>query len=795
MKITFNALLDEDNKKFAENIIKEINLENDNIINSKTNYNLKNLLINCGKEEIEGMVYNFTYKFKKNKPGQKNKQKENIIDIIYDKISNILPQDIICKLPDNNVIKKKYNEEKKYFSFESYIKDKKYNNYKISIIYTFNNISNIINGANNEMKFMVSEIRSENQLKNEINDLKNNKFEKTDYILIHFDQLNSNKIQFIISFINKNFKDDNYYYIFIIHIKRHFDQKDEKIYSILDINPDINQLFIDNLNGKEIKLGDLLKKKIKDILDENDKLMDLNNEFKKVLSKFVYKELFEKGKGNNLNNKNYSITRDNYENKILNLMYEEDKEDENNNFKMKIIKKTKDLIDKDKQDEGDCKNIIDKIFKENYVSKNTLDIISCIFEYIKEKVYYKYLNHILEALEDNNFLTTFLEIKSNKDNELDKDVIIYLEDKFLNSITMDKKDYDPKFLIDYKIPGSYNFYKNLSNYINQNITLDYFNNEKKIRELFKGNIEQEKNNFHDKEEMLLNILYEGISKEFSFEFEIINKIPPYLILKDYINYYLDKYNSKDDMKCKLIELLLELRFNSENKKVIIMNNQNDDFKIVLIKIMWIESNVNYILKILNIYEYAKHIFNEENILYNMIEKKNNNITYITNENRNQEHRIEVNECYYIILASLCYTVTSDEIRLINDINLENDEKEINVNIDKYCSLLKEINNILQSLNNDLYIYLNEMYIIDELIIIIIELIKLKDIDLNKIEYIRKLLRENALIIQKNQPDKITELISNFLNINDSLISKEINNEEDKNYCNKYYDTYIFKRNQ
>ena len=89
-------------------------------------------------------------------------------------------------------------------------------------------------------------------------------------------------------------------------------------------------------------------------------------------------------------------------------MDEEDKEDENNNFKMKIIKKTKDLIDKDKQYEGDCKNIIDKIFKENYVVKNTLDIISCILEYIKEKVYYKYLNHILEALEDNNFLTTFL---------------------------------------------------------------------------------------------------------------------------------------------------------------------------------------------------------------------------------------------------------------------------------------------------------------------------------------------------------------------------------------------------
>jgi len=163
-----------------------------------------------------------------------------------------------------------------------------------------------------------------------------------------------------------------------------------------------------------------------------------------------------------------------------------------------------------------------------------------------------------------------------------------LEDKFLNSITVDKKDYDPKFLLDYKIPGFNNFYKNISNYINQNITLDYFNNEKRIRELFKGNIEQEKNN--------------------SFEFEIINKIPPYLILKDYINYYLDKNNSKDGMNCKLIQLLLELRFNNDNKKIIIVNNQNDDFKIVLIKIMWIESNVNYILKILNIYKICKRNF-------------------------------------------------------------------------------------------------------------------------------------------------------------------------------------------
>jgi len=33
-------------------------------------------------------------------------------------------------------------------------------------------------------------------------------------------------------------------------------------------------------------------------------------------------------------------------------------------------------VDKKDKKESNCKNLIDKIFKENYVSKNTLDFIS-----------------------------------------------------------------------------------------------------------------------------------------------------------------------------------------------------------------------------------------------------------------------------------------------------------------------------------------------------------------------------------------------------------------------------------
>ena len=118
-----------------------------------------------------------------------------------------------------------------------------------------------------------------------------------------------------------------------------------------------------------------------------------------------------------------------------------------------------------------------------------------------------------------------------------------------------------------------------------------------------------------------------------------------------------------------------------------------------------------------------------------------------------------------------------------------------IGIDQYLEILKKINLILQDLNNSLNLSLNEMYIIDELISII-ELQKLKKINIQKIVDIRKLLRENTSIIQKDQPDKYTELVVNFENIYQKLITEnlnEIKTEKDVIYENKYYDTlkYIY----
>ena len=137
----------------------------------------------------------------------------------------------------------------------------------------------------------------------------------------------------------------------------------------------------------------------------------------------------------------------------------------------------------------------------------------------KENVFAKYLKLIFNELEDNNFLTTLLEINNKEPIRLDKNdkgarpnnskIIKELETKFLKEIKVDNdKKYEPKFLSNYKVPGFYRFYKTLSDYLTKDIDTEFLNNEKYLRDIDlnedpKPNIAKELEDFHEKEEELL----------------------------------------------------------------------------------------------------------------------------------------------------------------------------------------------------------------------------------------------------------------------------------------------------
>ena len=205
------------------------------------------------------------------------------------------------------------------------------------------------------------------------------------------------------------------------------------IYSIPNIYNKINKIFIDNLVGPEITLKELLGKTIKDIMLTAKSFRNLDKEFRETLSNFVYDKMAEKNKielnqNSKMSNLSSFLTKryggnsnigyaneEKYSEEIINYMMYIDPD-----FKNKIIDKAKELIESDKDAQDDCISLVNKMLKENYVNKDKIDIISCILDYIKENLFAKYLKLIFEVLEDNNFLTTLLEINNYGTCKLDK---------------------------------------------------------------------------------------------------------------------------------------------------------------------------------------------------------------------------------------------------------------------------------------------------------------------------------------------------------------------------------------
>ena len=402
-------------------------------------------------------------------------------------------------------------------------------------------------------------------------------------------------------------------------------------------------------------------------MNDNSVYMNLNNEFKRLLTNFVYKELNNKRNNTLIYRKSGIIKnlkeKDNkYLTEIIKYM------EINNVLKEKIIDKAKNFFFEDKNAAGNTQKLLDKILMNNYIGKNTIDIISCLLNYIKEEIFGKYIKYIFTVLEDNNILTTLIDIQNDKNNEIDGTIIQQLLDNLLDMITFDDtREYDPKFLYNFKIPGFYNSYNYLSDYINKNIMIDYFNYEKNLRKYeAKANVDKKINEFNKKENELLSSLYDHLSDSDKFFFENVGKIDTVLVLKDYISFYLDKYDLQNEENNNLIELLLNLRY-SPKKNKIIKEYETEPIKIILMKIIWMETNSNYILNILKIYSYTEKIFYDKNkvfgIINNMLNDEDKNIKYIINETRNPEYTKEVNECYYILLASFCLCLTDKNIEL------------------------------------------------------------------------------------------------------------------------------------
>ena len=201
----------------------------------------------------------------------------------------------------------------------------------------------------------------------------------------------------------------------------------------------------------------------------------------------------------------------------------------------------------------------------------------------------------------------------------------------------------------------------------------------------------------------------------------------------------------------------------------------------IIKINWLESNHDNIIKILKIYNILGNIFEEDEFI-KIIEKtlKNEKLKYITNERKNPDITTEVNECFYKILASICYSIIPPNInfqKVIGSIN--------------YLESVQNGMKIIRSLNNDLYLFSIEIDLIDELIRIY-EVLELNDkLDNTILNEICMSLKKNNEILRASAEIQSEELIEEFKKLNELL--KKVLNFNDIKYFELNIERQFFKK--
>ena len=812
--VKFDGLLNNKQKASSKNIFQELGIKK-KMETININYNIKNLLINYNEASIDKLY--FYYSNQKFKP-------DEIKEKIFQKIARTFPQDVIINLEDNHPIKLMHNK-KEIFNFKDYINylnkltAEKKNNFKFSIIYTFSSIISNIEGINENIpQQIISEIKKENHLIELINEKKfMNKKVDNNFFILHFYHHELDKINCIISTLDNNYAKEEIKFIFIVHIKRIMDKsKKEKIYSIPDIGEEVDQIFIDNLNGLNISLDSIAKNGIQQIL-EDTKLVDKYNEFVKAAKSYYYSYIDKLDYIENYFPKVIKYFTENKEftdiilSKAIDLIYKESKN------------KTK---DKNKENIETFNEIKDEIFTKSYINQNTVDIVSLIInDAVIDKRLRGTIMKVIDTLESDNFLTTLLALDNYTKNKsfTSKTNLCKLMKKYLDSVKITEIQRKASFKLNYLVPGFLSFYDKISNFITKNVANDFYKNEKKLRDSLKGNTIKLKCNFHLEEARLLDIVSKEIitdeSENYKFINEVINESPSDLLLNDYINYFLNqnydnifsgiedlsdlesnnsfsendekiaKENEIDIFYYKIIKQIIDLKYKEDTK--IIMENKNNEFNKFLIKIIWLEANKNLIFTIIQLFKEAKNKIYKNKNRNMLIEKvtnliSNNKIKYITDEDRNPEHTTEVNECYYIILGALYLSITDlKQIILYDPDNnkdfVEAEENQIKAKIGKYLECLKVIVKISQPFNDMLYLFSNELYIIVELnsIINLLKIQKNEYIDIHVVEKITANLRGNIDIIRENKFVKINELKNNIEDLI-NLISDNLPNK-DKNY--------------
>jgi len=777
--ISFEYLLPAAESKAVEEIYKmiqdlaKIDLPDEDKF--EISYDISKLLVNCDKEEIQGIVYS---KYREYQSLNKKLNIQDIQDFVLEKVALTLPQDIILLMKYSG-FEQKYNnisekiiefyqkgEHNNLKKFISTMKQKK------NVVYTFTSIdepllSNITDNFHTEMfgdiskdnisDILISSLRCENDLETELERFYLEPNKKV--FILRFNPKETDIMNHINFFIENHVKEKNYdadkdnnqkAYIFSIHMNRIFnsDKNDIKREKYIERNElgemishlsDFYQIFIDNLNGEDISLIEIMKFKKEDELFK--KCLDLEKEFMKNLYKafsyFDYEFAMDIP----------TINQNNYSKNIIEYLQSD----------TKLMKSIINCILKQKTKE---KDIFNDILRNNYLKREDVGMISVIQNYLSI-LFIDHLTQFVFNSEKDHFLSTFIfnklnqelqkvdlkgniknndihndkeekmnvfenEINDDKDNkiiddknknenQLVKKLINYYLDTlntspagFINRIKANKII----LLLGLKLPGIKPILNSFRIYAKSELSERYYNNEKEIRYIgqeeenymaevnkYKKRIKNNQKNMET--EINKNNLFQKLSelenlddkKEF---FERLLDDYYLLFLSDTLQDIKHSFQHLEEYR-NILRKMISLRFDAEEG-----GEGDDPVKLLAKKMIWLESNSQYISIILNIYQ---KISNNEKDLFSKIEKiiVNKDIQYEIS-NRSPPYTEEINSPFFYILESLLKIITSD---------FELYENLKNQDFYDFINSLKTIIQNTLTIVNDLIIYSKEVYTIQE----------------------------------------------------------------------------------
>ena len=792
--ISFDDLLNEEDKEksiIINNILKKLASVKD------IYYNLNNILVNTNEDIINGYVYLY-----------KDKEKNSYKDIIREQIIPILPQDIIFTLflselnkeeekKEFNLLQKDLDLINKYNSLDEYLKDDKRGKENILIIYTVSKIGEKIKLSehDNYMEILIDGINSSYKFKKILNEFNENK--KYELLILKLERGSDKYINYLISQINiykeiNKLNDDTKKIIFILNIQREFDLSKEtnKIATILTKDDNINQLFIDNINGGELSIKDAKKINIHDFINKNENYKNLIIETLLNFLKENKNEQLGKYKG---------IDTNNYIQEFKNFI--EQSEEILNSIKSIVLSK----FDNDE-------NITESLIKNKYITQNTVDFTSSMISYMKN-IFKEKTKMLLIKTENNNFFTTIFMLNVNnieKENIISKEYSLNISDidilnneivtkikkEFLKSLREKKNEIMDNIKINiklnYKIPGLFNTYKEIKAFIEKE-KLSLLKDETELRkckiELVSQSVVKLKNDIKIFNEKLYNEL---TTKQLMNKVIQIKKIDKTyndfveLFLNDYITFYLEQlYNDNNknyyflinDNQHRIILLLIDLKFKDLKS-----------FQNVIDKILWLESNSNYIKDIIDIFNIiSENIINDEKdedflfkqLLYYI---SLNDIKYRPKESQLKE----INSPYYIIIIVALFKFLINEETINNAVN-----KNKNDNGYSYFKYLEEALDKMLKLDNKLKLDLLELKILNDFIIInnIFECQNKKDSLNENLKDLINDIKKGLYVLFKKNENKLDivyyELISN-------IILNEFMQENNLNYRFYILKEFLFK---